>query len=111
MIRLIYFDLISLRRLNRLRIITHKIINLAGLHLILNGLLGVAEEELYLDWEVTGFWNPSTSFNHARRFDKLVEGFMKKVPGANLHEKIENYVLALGFTKADIEKFRSMMLE
>lgn len=78
---------------------------------ILNGLLGVAEEELYLDWEVTGFWNPSTSFNHARRFDKLVEGFMKKVPGANLHEKIENYVLALGFTKADIEKFRSMMLE
>ena len=36
---------------------------------------------------------------------------MKKVPGANLHEKIENYVLALGFTKADIEKFRSMMLE
>ena len=78
---------------------------------ILNGLLGVAEEELYLDWEVTGFWNPSTSFNHARRFDKLVEGFMKKVPGATLHEKIENYVLALGFTKADIEKFRSMMLE
>jgi hypothetical protein len=78
---------------------------------ILNGLLGVAEEELYLDWEVTGFWNPRTSFSHARRFDKLVDGFMKKVPGATLHEKIENYVLSLGFTKADIEKFRSIMLE
>ena len=77
---------------------------------ILNGLLGVSEEELYLDWEVTGFWNPHSSFNHARRFDKLVEGFMK-VPGATLHEKIENYVLDLGFTKDDINKFRSLMLE
>jgi len=78
---------------------------------ILNGLLGVKEEELYLDWEVTGFWNGSTGFDHAKRFDKLVKGFMDKVPGATLHEKIENYELALGFTKADIEKFRSLMLE
>ena len=36
---------------------------------------------------------------------------MRHVPGANLHEKIENYVLGLGFTKADIEKFREIMLE
>ena len=34
-----------------------------------------------------------------------------KVPGATLHEKIENYVLDLGFTKDDINKFRSLMLE
>ena len=78
---------------------------------ILNGLLGVPEEELYLDWETTGFWNKSTDFCHSRRFNKLVDGFKEKVPGDSLHEKIENYVLALGFTKADIEKFRSMMLE
>ncbi len=78
---------------------------------ILNGLLGVKEEELYLDWEVTGFWNGSSSFNHRRLFDHLVSGFKDKVPGATLHEKIENYVISLGFTKADIEKFRSFMLE
>ena len=78
---------------------------------ILNGLLGVKDEDLYLDWETTGFWNGHSSFNHARLFNKLVEGFKEKVPGATLHEKIENYVLALGFTKADIEKFRSLMLE
>ena len=78
---------------------------------ILNGLLGVSEEELYLDWETTGFWNPHTTFCHERCFDRLVDGFNEKVKGANLHEKIENYVLSLGFTKADIEKFRTLMLE
>lgn len=78
---------------------------------ILNGLLGVSEEDLYLDWETTGFWNKSTGFRHSLRFDGLVDGFMRHVPGANLHEKIENYVLGLGFTKADIEKFREIMLE
>ena len=77
---------------------------------ILNGLLGVAEEELYLDWEVTGFWNPSTKFCHAQRFDKLIDGF-RKLPGKNLYEQIENYVLSCGFTKKDIEHFRSIMLE
>lgn len=78
---------------------------------ILNGLLGVKEEDLYLDWESTGYWNGSTSFNHKNLFDHLVSGFMKKVEGATLHEKIENYVLGLGFTKDDIEKFRAFMLE
>ena len=77
---------------------------------ILNGLLGVSEEDLYLDWEVTGFWNESARFNHESRFNHLIKGF-QKLEGKTLHEKIENYVLSLGFTRADIEKFRSMMLE
>ena len=77
---------------------------------ILNGLVGVAEEELYLDWEVTGFWNKNAKFCHAQRFDKLIGGF-RKLPGKDLHEQIENYVLSCGFTKDDIAHFRSMMLE
>ena len=77
---------------------------------ILNGLLGVSEEDLYLDWESTGFWNKSPSFNHKHLFNGLIDGF-RKLPGANLHEKIEHYVLSLGFTKADIAKFRALMLE
>ena len=78
---------------------------------ILNGLLGVAEEELYLDWEVTGFWNRNAGFfNHARLFDHLIGGF-RKLPGKDLYEQIENYVLSCGFTRDDIEKFRSIMLE
>ena len=77
---------------------------------ILNGLLGVPEEELYLDWEETGFWNPSVKFNHKDRFNRLIGGF-GKLPGKDLHEKIENYVLGCGFKPEDIAHFRELMLE
>lgn len=77
---------------------------------ILNGLLGVSEEELYLDWEATGFWNGKTNFNHELRFNMLVSGF-EKWPGETLNEKIESYVLGCGFTREEIEHFRQLMLE
>lgn len=78
---------------------------------ILNALLGVEEDQLYLDWEVTGFWNRSASyFCHERLFDKLVEGFRKSYPAPTINESVEKYVLSIGFTVADIESFRSIML-
>ncbi len=82
-----------------------------SLAFILNGLLGVPEEQLYLDWESTGFWNPQTGFSHKERFHFLVQGFMDRVHGRTLHEKIENYVLSLGFSRREIARFRTMMLE
>ena len=77
---------------------------------VLNGLLGVSEEELYRDWEVSAFWNGRLGFNHRNKFDKLVAGF-SSYPGDTLHSRIEAYVLALGFTKDDIAAFRRIMLE
>jgi hypothetical protein len=78
---------------------------------ILNGLLGVDEDQLALDWEVTGFWNRGTDFSHAKRYDKLVEGFKKHYPAPTVRERLEKYVLDLGFTEEDIAKFRKIMLE
>lgn len=77
---------------------------------IINGLLGVPEEDLWLDWETTGFWNGSAKFNHERLFKRLLAVF-DAYPGETVNERIEAYVLSLGFTKADIEKLRSIMLE
>lgn len=77
---------------------------------ILNGLLGVDPELLSLDWEVTGFWNKDAGFNHERRYNGLVKGFAQW-PGQTVCEKLENYVLSLGFTKDDIAHFRALMLE
>ena len=77
---------------------------------ILNALLGVEEDELFLDWECTGFWNPNPDFRHELLFDKLIAGF-QKYPGESLREKVENYVLSLGFTRQDIRHFREIMLE
>lgn len=81
-----------------------------SLAFILNGLLGVDEEELWRDWEVTAFQKEKLDFGHRTRFSKLVKVF-DAFPGANINEKIAAYVKSVGFTDADIEKFRAIMLE
>ena len=81
-----------------------------SLAFILNGLLGVDEEELWRDWEVTAFQKEKLDFGHRTRFSKLVKVF-DAFPGATIHEKIAAYVKSVGFTDADIEKFRVIMLE
>lgn len=77
---------------------------------ILNALLGVEDEELYKDWEVTGFWNPKVSFVHKGNFDDLVAAF-SVFPGGTLRERVEGFVLSLGFSDKDIALFRRLMLE
>lgn len=77
---------------------------------ILNGLLGVAEDDLMKDWELTCFEYESQSFGHETRIDHFLAG-INKYEGATMKEKCESYVKALGFTDADIAKFRSIMLE
>ena len=77
---------------------------------LLEALLGVSDADLCLDWELTAFCNPNPAFAHASRYDRLVEGF-SKYPGATTCEKAVGYVKSLGFTDADIQKFRDIMLE
>ena len=77
----------------------------------LEALLGVDEEELYRDWEITGFSNNAKmAFRHETRFDFLVCGF-DAYPGKTLAERVEGYVLSCGFTSDDIARFQSLMLE
>lgn len=76
---------------------------------ILNALLGVSEEELFLDWEVTAFWNRKVVFNHSR-FLPLI-AVISRYPGNTIQEKVENYVLECGITRDDINWFREFMLE
>lgn len=73
-------------------------------------MLGVDEEELYKDWEATGFWNPSTSLRHETKFCKLLDLF-RGYPGADWMERAEAYALSCGLTRAEIEGFRLVMLE
>ena len=77
----------------------------------LEALLGVEEEELYRDWEVTGFSNKAKmAFQHETRFDHLVKGF-DAYPGKTINERVEAFVVSCGFTADDIARFRSIMLE
>jgi len=78
---------------------------------ILNGLLGVSEEDLYRDWEATGFWNRNTTwFVHANLFDKLVKS-LDSYEGDTINDRIYAYVKSSGFTDDDINRFRAIMLE
>ena len=73
-------------------------------------LLGVSEEDLARDWEASALWNPQTGFNHPGRYDKLVRGF-DRWPGETIGERVEAYVLSLGFSAADLDAFRERLLE
>ncbi|MDO5319496.1 MAG: tyrosine-protein phosphatase [bacterium] len=81
-----------------------------SLAFILNGLLGVPEEELYKDWEATAFMARPRGFGHKERLDGLIRVF-NAYPGETINARIEAYVLEQGFTTGDIAKFRSIMLE
>ena len=73
---------------------------------VLLALLGVSEDDLRLDWETTALWNPRPGFNHADRYDKL-----DKWPGETIGDRVEAYVLSLGFTEADVAALRNRLLE
>jgi len=78
---------------------------------ILCGLLGADDDRLARDWEASGFWTRGTGFCHAKRYDRLVDGFKKNFPAATMRERLEKYVLSLGFSEEDIATFRRIMLE
>ena len=74
---------------------------------VLNGLLGVDATLLHKDWQYT--WTAKGKEVPEERWENLMKVF-SKYEGATLNEKIENFVLSNGFTAADVEKFRSLML-
>ena len=81
-----------------------------SLAFVLEALLGVDEDDLYRDWEVTGFSKSKLDFRHETRFDKMVKGF-DAYPGATIHERVVAFVKSCGFTDADVARFRELMLE
>lgn len=77
---------------------------------VLNGLLGVAEDDLMKDWEITCFEYESQSFGHEGRIDRFLK-LLDDESGATMREKCESFVKSLGFAQSDIDNFRSIMLE
>ena len=78
---------------------------------VLLAILGVSEDDVCLDWEVTAFYVPELSrMDHPGRYDRLLS-YVCGFPGENLCEKAQSYVLSLGFPITTIESFRHDMLE
>ena len=76
---------------------------------LLNGLLGVAEDDLCRDWEASIFSDAGMKFT-SERIEGLLD-FLKTLPGDTLSERIESYVRSCGITAEEISSFKSIMLK
>ena len=74
---------------------------------ILCGLVGVSEDDLRKDWEVT-----ARNYLRYESFNRIAPGFDKYgEPGDSLPVKIEKFLLSVGVTKQEIEAYKAIVLE
>ena len=76
---------------------------------LLNGLLGVSEEDLLKDWEFSAFDDQGMKFNSGR-IARLLD-YLHTLPGENITEQIEAFVRSCGVTDQEVTAFREIMLE
>ena len=76
---------------------------------LLNGLLGVSEDDLCRDWESTIFFDAGSRFT-SERITGLLD-YLKTYSGETINAKIEAYFRSCGISVEEIESFRSLMLE
>ena len=77
---------------------------------ILHGILGLGDDEIWKDYQITAWQGGVNDAKHLGWFTKFVESF-DKFEGATLAERIQKYVLWLGFTDADMQTIRDIMFE
>jgi len=76
---------------------------------LLNGLLGVSEDDLCRDWEMSIFNDAGAKFT-SDRILRLLD-YLKKFPGKNVNEQIEAYVRSCGVSSSEIFTFRALMIQ
>lgn len=76
---------------------------------LLNGLLGVSEDDLCRDWEATAFGDSALSFG-TDRIQRLLD-YLHTQAGRDVNAQIESYVKSCGVSDAEIAAFRAIMLE
>lgn len=76
---------------------------------LLNGLLGVCEDDLSKDWETSAFATSSLKFG-SRRIQGLIR-YLNSLGGSTMTENCEIYARSCGITDEEIARFRELMLE
>ena len=75
---------------------------------LLNGLLGVGEDDLCRDWESSIFSDQGMNFNSGNI--RRLLSYLNTMPGDTLQARIEVYVKGCGITDSEIAAFRAIML-
>ncbi len=76
---------------------------------LLNGLLGVPEDDLCRDWEATIFSDNGPKFT-SDRLTRLLD-YLKTYPGETMQARIEVFAKSCGVTDEEIAAFRRLMVE
>ena len=76
---------------------------------LLNGLLGVCEDDLCRDWETSVFSDQGMKFNSGS-IQRLLS-YLRTMPGETLQARVEAYVKGCGISDAEIASFRAIMLK
>jgi len=88
-----------------------------SLSLVLEGILGVPERELGIDWENTFYphlpdMRKESTNNFWQRYQDFLDNFPKYgSEGDSFNKCIEKYLLSCGIKPEEIEAFRKIMLE
>ena len=78
---------------------------------LLHGILGLEDDEIWKDYQVTAWQGGINDSKHLRWFSAFIDTIKKRHEGATLAERIQKYVIWLGFTEKDMERFRNFMFE
>jgi protein-tyrosine phosphatase len=78
---------------------------------LLHGILGLEDDEIWKDYQVTAWQGGINDSKHLRWFSSFIDTIKKRHEGATLAERIQKYVIWLGFTEKDMERFRNFMFE
>ena len=74
---------------------------------LLQLLLGVPEEDAYREWELSVLLDGILDYEPMEAY---IEN-LKKLDGDTMQEKVENHLLAIGVTRAEIESIRVILIE
>ena len=77
---------------------------------LLHGVLGASDEDIWLDYQITAWYGSVNDARHMRWFSKFISTF-DKFEGATLSQRICAYFRSIGFTDADLDRIRSILLE
>jgi len=77
---------------------------------LINGLLGVSEEELILDYDISFMAGQGPDKRH-RGWQKSLQDAVRALPGDTIAEKLKGYFISLGFTAEEVEQVREFLLE
>lgn len=78
---------------------------------ILEGILGVSDDDKFKDWEASAFWFNDTKFNHQMCIDDLTNWLKATYTSRSLNEDCVAYAKACGLTDEELQAFRQTMLE